>query len=225
MKRAEEAYLGEAGRAYHEGKRGLAAEALPWVTRARAEKFTPFISGEQIVFEYGAGAGWNLADLNCKARFAYDVSDFLAPKVEQYGVKFVRDAESQPNASCDLVLCHHALEHVMEPTEALGQMHRILKPDGKLLLYVPYEIERRHMVYNPHEPNRHLYSWTPQTLAALAQTIGFKVESAEIGRYGYDRAAAAWALKMKMGETGFRLVRKLGQIFKPCWEVRVFARK
>jgi SAM-dependent methyltransferase len=225
MKRAEEAYLGETGRAYHEGKRGLPPETIPWVARVRAEKFAPFITAEDVLFEYGSGAGWNLAELKCRSRIACDVSDFLAPKVEQYGVKFLPDVDAQPNASCDVVLCHHALEHVPEPSAALRQMHRILKPDGRLLLYVPYETERRYMAYDPHEPNRHLYSWNTQTLAALVQTIGFKIESAEIGKYGYDRTAAAWALKTRMGETGFRFLRKLGQLVKPCWEVRVFARK
>ncbi|HYE30397.1 MAG TPA: class I SAM-dependent methyltransferase [Methylomirabilota bacterium] len=222
MNQAEEAYQGELGRAYHEGKRALPVNAFPWVAKIRAVKFAPFIKPEDVVFEYGVGAGWNLAALPCKARIGCDISEFLAPAVEMHGVVFLTDSRKQPSSSCDVVLCHHALEHVPEPAAALQEMRRILKPGGKLLMYVPYEIERRYMEYDPHEPNRHLYSWNVQTLASLVRAAGFTIDVADVQRYGYDRAAASFAAKMRLGEPGFRAARWAAQAMKPLWEVRVF---
>lgn len=36
--------------------------------------------------------------------------------------------------SFDFVMCAHALEHLAEPEKALAEMHRVLKPGGRLLL-------------------------------------------------------------------------------------------
>ena len=69
-------YQGEAGRAYHEGKRGLPAEAFPWVARLRAEKFAAHVRPSDTVVEFGVGAGWNLAELKCARRIGFDVSDW-----------------------------------------------------------------------------------------------------------------------------------------------------
>ena len=41
-------------------------------------------------------------------------------------------------SSFDSVLCNQDLEHVFNPNEFLGQISRILKPGGKLLLTVPF---------------------------------------------------------------------------------------
>lgn len=37
----------------------------------------------------------------------------------------------------DLVLCHHSLEHIAGPEEALREITRVLKPDGRLYIAVP----------------------------------------------------------------------------------------
>lgn len=42
-----------------------------------------------------------------------------------------------PDASLDVVLCAHVLEHVPETDEALAELQRVLAPGGHLLLQVP----------------------------------------------------------------------------------------
>ena len=97
--------------------------------------------------------------------------------------------------------------------------------DGKLLLFVPYEKERRYRRFDPAEPNHHLFSWNVQTLGNLVCESGFEVQNAEIGEFGYDRLAASWASRFKVGEMGFRAIRNLGHLVRPAKEVRIVAIK
>lgn len=216
-------YQGDAGRAYHDGKRGIPPEAFPWIARLRAEKFAPHIRATDTVVEFGVGAGWNLAELKCARRIGFDVSDFLEPAVNERGIEFVRDSAALANASADVVICHHMLEHALNPAASLAEISRVLKPGGKLLLHVPFEKERRYRHHDPTEPNHHLFSWNAQTLGNLVTECGFKLESADIGQFGYDRAASALACKLKLGEGGFRLLRTLAHLVLPASEVCVVA--
>ncbi|MFA6546832.1 MAG: class I SAM-dependent methyltransferase [Limisphaerales bacterium] len=218
-------YQGEAGRAYHEGKRGLPPEAFPWVARLRSEKFAQHIRPPDTVVEFGVGAGWNLSELKCGRRIGFDVADFLEPELRGRGIEFVRDSASLGDGSADVVICHHMLEHALNPAASLVEIRRVLKPGGRLLLCVPFEKERRYRRHNPAEPNHHLFSWNVQTLGNLVAECGFKLESAAIGQFGYDRAAAVWAMKLKLREGGFRLLRSLAHLLLPASEVRVVATK
>lgn len=216
-------YLGEAGRQYHQVKRGIPPAAFDWIARLRAEKMKGHITPAHVVFEYGCGAGWNLAALNCARRIGFDVSDFLAEEVRGRGIEFFADPELVGDRSVDVLICHHTLEHVIDPAAALNSFRKYLKPGGKLLLFVPFEKEKRYRRYNPSEPNHHLFSWNAQTLGNLAADCGYEIESAGIGEFGYDRFAAAFAVKYKVGERGFRFIRKLAHLLKPASEVRLVA--
>ncbi len=216
-------YRGAAGRRYHEVKRGLPASARPWVTRLRAEKFRPLVGPTDTVFEYGCGAGWNLAALPAARRLGFDVAEFLRAEVEADGIEWVADPAGLPSGLADVVICHHALEHVPEPWEALREMRRLLKPGGRLGLWVPCEKERRYRRFDPAEPNHHLYSWNVQSLGNLVTEAGFTVTQAGLARYGYDRYAAVWAVRLRLGEAGFRALRRLLMAVRPLWEVALRA--
>ena len=216
-------YQGEAGRAYHEGKRGLPAEAFPWVARLRAEKFAAHVRPSDTVVEFGVGAGWNLAELKCARRIGFDVSDWLEVDLRARGIEFVRESAALADGSADVVLCHHMLEHALNPAASLAEIRRVLKLGGKLLLHVPFEREDRYERHDPAEPNHHLYSWNAQTLGNLVSECGFKLVSAGIGRFGYDRAAATWACRLRLGEGGFRLLRSCAHLLLPAAEVCVVA--
>lgn len=43
-----------------------------------------------------------------------------------------------PDASFDAILCSEVLEHVPEPTHALDEFVRLLKPGGTLILTAPF---------------------------------------------------------------------------------------
>jgi SAM-dependent methyltransferase len=218
---AERHYRDEAGARYQFEKRAIPEAALPWVARLRAAKISRHTRASDTVLEYGAGFGWNLAKLECRRRLAFDLEDYLPPSVRAAGVEFVADTKSIGSATIDLMVCHHTLEHVPHPAAALEEMARMLRGGGKLLLFVPYEQEGKYRRFEPAEPNHHLYSWNAQTLGNLTQAAGFRVVEAGTEPFGYDRFAAAWAERLRVGESGFRLIRGLLHVLKPAREVRV----
>lgn len=218
-------YEGRAGEEYHRGKREIPESAYDWVARSRAEKFQRHIRGGDTVLEHGVGYGWNLAALKCQRKIGYDVSAFLRPELERRGIEFVDSTGGLAAELADVVVSHHVLEHLLNPSEALAEMRRLLKPGGRLLLVTPAERASRWEHYNPAEPNHHLYTWTVQTLGNLAADCGFAVQEARLDPYGYDRFAAVRAVRWGLGERGFTMIRGLARLWKPIHEVRLLGLK
>jgi SAM-dependent methyltransferase len=222
---AQRHYRGEAGRRYQQHKRGIPGPALAWVARLRAEKLSPFVRPADVVLEYGVGLGWNLAALPCRRKIGFDVADFLEPSVRALGIEYIAETKSIAAGTMDVVLCHHTLEHVPDPPAVLAEIRRLLAPAGKLLLFTPLERGAKYNRFAPDEPNHHLYSWNTQSLGNLVRELGFEVAEAGTGEFGYSRFAAVWALKLHLGEMGFRGIRRLLHIVKPAREVRIIAVK
>ncbi len=225
LEQAQRHYRGDAGCRYHQVKRGIPEKAIPWVGRLRARKFSEFIKDSDVVLEYGVGGGWNLAELKCRRKIGFDVADGVEASVRALGIEFVSETRTIFDGEVDAVLCHHALEHLLQPADALKEMRRLLKPGGSLLLYVPLEREARYEHFQRDEPNHHLYSWNVQTLGNLVEESGFKVTQAGIGEFGYSRFAAVWAARLRLGENGFRFLRRILHTLKPAFEARVIAVK
>src|SRR5580704_9305575 len=172
IEQAERHYRGGAGRHYHQVKRGIPDCATAWIANLRARKFSPYVGADDVVFEYGVGSGWNLAALICSRKIGYDVADGVDESVRALGIEFVRETKGLADAMADVVICHHTLEHVLNPVAALKEMWRLLKPERRLCLYVPLENESRYHDFRRDEPNHHLYSWNVQTLGNLVEETG-----------------------------------------------------
>jgi SAM-dependent methyltransferase len=220
---SERHYQGAAGRAYHDVKRELPPGGLSWIARSRGEKFVKHVSRGDVVVEFGVGSGWNLIEVDCARKIGIDVADFLAERLADSDIELLQTSEGLSDGVADVVICHHMLEHVPSPMDALAEMRRVLSPHGRLLLHVPYETQRKWRRFDRSEPNHHLFAWNPQTLANLVEEVGFRVESAGLGRYGYDRFAASMSFRLKTGERGFRVARWLAHLVQPVREVRVIA--
>lgn len=217
-------YTGESGRIYHEQKRGVPGIAVPWIARLRAEKIQPWVKEGDVVFEYGVGGGWNLFALKCARKMGFDISEHAADQVRGTTIEFFTSTQSVPAETADILLCHHTLEHLLDPAHVLAEMRRLLKRGGKLLVFVPFEKERRYRHFDAAEPNHHFFSWNAQTLGNLVIECGFQIQQAGVGQFGYDRFAANLASKSRLGEVGFRSLRTFLHLIRPLHEVRVVAR-
>lgn len=112
------------------------------------------------------------------------------------------------DGSFDVVLCTEVLEHLHTPEKALGELHRILKPGGLILLttrfiYPLHDVPGDFYRYTKYGL-RHLFrDWdivelkeeadTIETLAVLYQRIGFQATT-----LGFRPFKFLWFLKAKI---------------------------
>lgn len=80
-----------------------------------------------------------------------------------------------PGERFDSIVCHQVLEHVVDPAAAAGELARVLKPGGRLVVSVPH-LSRRHEL--PHD----YFRFTPEGLKRLLEGAGFEV--VELRPYG-----------------------------------------
>jgi SAM-dependent methyltransferase len=82
----------------------------------------------------------------------------------------------------DTVIIWHVLEHLHDPRGVLEEIHRILRPGGKLIVAVPNLSSLQARWTGPAwfhlDLPRHLYHFSLRSLEELIERAGFEVESA-----------------------------------------------
>jgi SAM-dependent methyltransferase len=84
-----------------------------------------------------------------------------------------------PDGSYDYAFIIEVLEHVPNPFGTLREIHRVLRPNGVLIVSVPNPYHFKEILWNLFRiPDRqgHLYGWTRQTMTRLGEMVGFRLE-------------------------------------------------
>jgi SAM-dependent methyltransferase len=199
-------YRGELGERYyawqHKGAE-LGAEL-------ERPKFSPHVGPRDTVVDFGCGGGYVLAGLDVGERLGIEVNDVARAAANARGVRAVASAGDLAEGCADVVISNHALEHTLAPLDELRALCRLLKPRGRLVLWLPLDDWRRQRRPDPADENHHLYTWTPLLLANLLAEAGFEVREVEVvtsawpqqhellyrvlPRRGFDAACRAWGL-------------------------------
>lgn len=89
------------------------------------------------------------------------------------GANIFYDGQSLPlrDACVDNVLCSQVLEHVFDPLTFLAELHRVLRPGGRLMLTVPF-------VWDEHEQPYDFARYSSYGLRHLADKSGFETLTA-----------------------------------------------
>jgi SAM-dependent methyltransferase len=130
--------------------------------------------GEKLL-DFGAGNGRFSARL---AAQGFDVvcvepDRHLRKELEKKALRVVADLAEVPSASVHAVYSFNVLEHIEDDAAALAGLHRVLKPDGRLLLYVPAFM----VLYSAMDRRvGHIRRYRKQPLARLVRGAGFSVE-------------------------------------------------
>lgn len=164
--------------------------------RYRREQFNPgllglfinpfFLARRRLRRAVAAMAGelsGRLLDVGCGTkpyRDLFQVSEYLGLDIDsettrrQGTADVLYDGSAFPFESgrFDAVLCNQVLEHVFEPAQFLGEIHRVLAPGGKLLLTIPF-------VWDEHEQPWDYARYSSFGLKALLQRHGFVVRRHE----------------------------------------------
>jgi len=147
------------------------------------------------ILEIGCGIGnltyhlQNFGTLSC-----LDISDYYLahmkidfPDIGFYNYDIVDDKViALSREGFDTVICVNVLEHIQNDKKALQNIHAILKPQGKLLLYVP----ALRFLYGSVDCNlSHIRRYDKKSLGQLLIDVGFKVEKLSysnfIGIFGW----------------------------------------
>ena len=161
------------------------------VKGAKIPEWANGISSESSVLDVGCGSGallhemkqWGLRDL-----YGYD--PFCTPCVTD-GISI---SNVPPTNKFDIIMMHHALEHVPDPAASLQDALDWLKPEGRLIIRIPVRqgwVWREYGTSWAHlDPPRHLYHWTVDGFTRFASNNGFSVMS-----QGFDGSiySLAWS--------------------------------
>jgi len=150
------------------------------VAQLEARKFSAYIKSTDVVLDFGCGGGQILLSLPCKARFGVEVNPAAREFARRQGIECHDSIAFFPDEFFDVVVSHHALEHVAFPIEALTALRNKLKAGGCLVLCVPIDDWRTQKRYCPDDVNHHLQTWTPQLLGNTLYEAGFKYEQISI---------------------------------------------
>ena len=174
------------------GYRAFDDGAVPPLTRARAAWLAPRLRwscppwrGEGRYLDVGCGSGGSLGvarALGWKTVAGIEVDAPAAEKARRFADRLhVGDVASAPfsPASFDLVTAFHVLEHLPDPVGDLRRMLTWLAPGGLCVLEVPNAgglgASLFGAAWSGLELPRHLWHFTPESLAALVRRAGGEI--------------------------------------------------
>ncbi len=89
------------------------------------------------------------------------------------------DTSKFPSHNFDVITMWHVLEHVPDLEKQIKELHRLLKPDGLLIIAVPnfrsYDAQRYKENWAAYDVPRHLYHFSPKALNKFFATTGFSL--------------------------------------------------
>jgi SAM-dependent methyltransferase len=183
--RVEALYAGEAGERYFAHRNRQNRLSAQWYS---ALQFKKHIDPHATVLDFGCGTGGILSQIPCRRRIGIEVNESSIIAAQAAGIEVHPSILDVPNASIDVVMSHHALEHIAQPFQIVSEFLRVLKPGGKLIIVVPCEPGRRRRFRTWHEQlDMHLYSWNPLSLGNLVVACGFSNIEAWAATGGYSR--------------------------------------
>jgi SAM-dependent methyltransferase len=136
-------------------------------------KFVDDVKPSDSLVDFGCGNGALLARINAARKIGVEVNPAAREAAARRGLKVAASADAVPTESADVVISNHALEHTVNPLEDLRALHRVLKPGGTIVLWLPLDDWRSQRRYEK-ERNHHLFAWTPLSLGNLLEEAGFE---------------------------------------------------
>lgn len=110
----------------------------------------------------------------------------------------------QPDASFDVILCSHVLEHIPDDRQAMRELHRMLRPDGWALILTPCRWDRRTdedpAVVDPEERTRRFgqpdhVRFYGADLPDRLRSVGFDVEVVRIAEVMTPQQQERWGAR------------------------------
>ncbi len=131
----------------------------------------------QQVLDHGAGAGTFAIPISKSGMqvLCMEPDDSLRAELADSGLAVAASLEEIPNGSVDYAYTLNVLEHIEDDHAAIHELHRCLKPGGRLLVYVPaFQI-----LYSQMDTHvGHFRRYRRKPLRKLLRETGFEVGAA-----------------------------------------------
>lgn len=162
-------------------------EAAKWILGVRVGTRDPKFSAPGKVLDLGCGSGWFLREMREAGWDVHGVEINTAAAElgrRTAGLNIfpgtVQEAQF-PSQFFDYVRSNHSFEHISRPGETLDEIHRILRPGGKLLIGVPNVAGLNARVFGQYwwylGAPVHPFSYSTETLCRLLETHNFDIET------------------------------------------------
>ncbi len=110
-----------------------------------------------------------------------------------------------PDAYFDFIRCSHSLEHIPDPNVIFAELRRIINPAGRLHIGVPNIDSFNARLFGKYWWHLgapvHTFSYSPKTLAALAEKHGFVPEKVQ---YNSDSAGIVGSIQIFLNRNGLK---------------------
>lgn len=129
--------------------------------------------------------------------------DYYHTATEWYHVRpdFFADGQQLPIATqcIDTVLLLDVLEHLPDPEACILEVRRVLQPNSKLVLQVPF-------LYPLHDTPFDFHRWTVHGLRELAERHGFIIETDMV--FGHPLETAALLTNLALSKTALNWIKR-----------------
>ena len=138
------------------------------------------VSRSDTVLDFGAGTGEILSVLqpHVAQTVAVEFSDVARAYESKYHpkIKSYKYPELVPDASVDLVFSTSVIEHVECPITELRELHRKLKPGGRVVIGIKNEGVELWKAWSSSNRDNHLYTWNSVLLGNTLRAAGFVID-------------------------------------------------
>lgn len=161
----------------------------------------------QKILDFGAGIG--TFTLAVKKKFeaiqALELDRKLFLQLKSNGITTYQTSQQIQNASFDLIYSFNVLEHIEDDAAIISELYRLLKPGGKLILYVP----AFNILYSSMDKKvGHLRRYRRNQLISLCETQKFRIHKAQyIDSLGFLMTFLYRFLGNQHGQLNIKLIK------------------